>query len=92
MSELHCSVMVLFSTLFSCFLLDLYELQELISIVSQNMKPLSLLSISRGVISARVMMNALDTDVVTYVVTSRHDYVRNVLWINKYEHAFKMAW
>ena len=33
-----------------------------------------------------------DTDVVTYVVTSRHDYVRNVLWINKYEHAFKMAW
>ena len=28
-----------------------------------------------------------DTDVVTYVVTSRHDYVRNVLWINKYEHA-----
>ena len=33
-----------------------------------------------------------DTDVVTYVVISRHDYVRNVLWINKYEHAFKMAW
>ena len=33
-----------------------------------------------------------DTDVVTYVVTSHHDYVRNVLWINKYEHAFKMAW
>ena len=81
MSELHCSVMVLFSTMFSCFLLDLYELQELISIVSQNMKPLSLLSTSRGVITARVMMNVLDTDVVTYVVTSRHDYVRNVLWI-----------
>ena len=33
-----------------------------------------------------------DTDVVTYVVTSRHDYVRNVLWKKKYEHAFKMAW
>ena len=33
-----------------------------------------------------------DTDVVTYVMTSRHDYVRNVLWINKYEHAFKIAW
>ena len=24
-----------------------------------------------------------ETDVVTYVVTSRHDYVRNVLWISE---------
>ena len=59
MSELHCLVMVLFSAMFSCFLLDSYELQEIISIVSQNMEPLSLLSTSRGVLTARVMMNML---------------------------------
>ena len=52
MSELHCLVMVLFSTI-----LDSYELQEIISIVSPNMEPLSLLSTSRGVLTARVMMN-----------------------------------
>ena len=45
--------------MFSCFLLDSYELQEIILIVSQNMKPLSLLSTSRGVLTARVMMNML---------------------------------
>ena len=59
MRELHCLVMVLFSAMFSCFLLDSYELQEIISIVSQNMEPLSLLSTSRGVLTARVMMNML---------------------------------
>ena len=48
-----------FSALLSCFLHDSYELQEIISIVSQNMEPLSLLSISRGVLTARVMMNML---------------------------------
>ena len=52
MSELHCLVMVLFSAI-----LDSYELQEIISIVSPNMEPLSLLSTSRGVLTARVMMN-----------------------------------
>ena len=51
--------MVLFSAMFSYFLLDSYELQEIISIVSQNMEPLSLLSTSRGVLTARVMMNML---------------------------------
>ena len=59
MSELYCLVMVLFSAMFSCFLLDSYELQEIISIVSQNMEPLSLLSTSRCVLTARVMMNML---------------------------------
>ena len=59
MSELHFSVIVLFSAMFSCFLLDSYEPQEIISIVSQNMEPLSLLSTSRGVLTARVMMNML---------------------------------
>ena len=52
MSELHCLVMVLFSAI-----LDSCELQEIISIVSPNMEPLSLLSTSRGVLTARVMMN-----------------------------------
>ena len=51
--------MVFFSALFSCFLLDSYELQEIISIVSQNMVPHSLLSTSQGVLSARFMMNML---------------------------------
>ena len=59
MSELHCLVMALFSAMFSCFLLDSYELQEIISIVSQNMEPLSLISTSLGVLTARVMMNML---------------------------------
>ena len=45
--------------MFSCFLLDSYELQEIISIISQNMEPLSLLSTSRCVLTARVMMNML---------------------------------
>ena len=45
--------------MFSCFLLDSYELQEIISIASQNMEPLPLLSTSRGVHTARVMMNML---------------------------------
>ena len=51
--------MALFSAMFSCFLLDSYELQEIISIVSQNMEPLSLISTSLGVLTARVMMNML---------------------------------
>ena len=51
--------MVLFSAMFSCFLLDSYELQEIISIVSQNMEPLSLISTSLGVLTSRVMMNML---------------------------------
>ena len=59
MSEFHCLVMILFSAMFSCFLLDSFELQEMVSIVSQNMEPLSLLSTSRGVLTARVMMNML---------------------------------
>ena len=49
--------MVLFSAMFSCFLLDSFELQEIVSTVSQNMEPLSLRSTSRGVRNARVMMN-----------------------------------
>ena len=59
MSELHFSVIVLFSAMFSCFPLDSYEPQEIISIVSQNMEPLSLLSTSRGELTGRVMMNML---------------------------------
>ena len=59
MSKRHCLVIVLFSAKFSCFLLDSYELQEIISIVSQNMELLSLLSTSRVVLTARVMMNML---------------------------------
>ena len=51
--------MVLFSAMFSCFLLDSYELQEIISIVSQNMEPLSLISTSLGLLTARVMINML---------------------------------
>ena len=49
--------MVLFSAMFSCFLLDSFELQEMVSTVSQNMEPLSLRSTSLGVRNARVMMN-----------------------------------
>ena len=54
LSEFHCLVMVLFSAMFSCFLL---ELQEMVSIVSQNMEPLSLRSTSRGVRNARLTVN-----------------------------------
>ena len=43
--------------MFSCFLLDSFELQEMVSIVSQNMEPLSLRSTSGGVRDARVMMH-----------------------------------
>ena len=57
MSELHCLVMVLFSAMFSYFLLDSHELQVISLIVSQNME--SLLSASRGVRIAWVMMNML---------------------------------
>ena len=57
MSEFNCLVVVLFSAMFSCFLLDSFELQEMVSIVSQNMEPLSLRSTSRGVRNARVMMH-----------------------------------
>ena len=49
--------MVLLSAMFSCFLLDSFEPQEMVSTVSQNMEPLSLRSTSRGVRNARVMMN-----------------------------------
>ena len=49
--------MVLFSAMFSCFILDSFELQEMVSTISQNMEPLSLRSTSRGVRNARVMMN-----------------------------------
>ena len=59
MSEFHCLVMVLFSAMFSCFLLDSYELKEIISIVLLNMEPFSLLSTSRGVLTALVTMNIL---------------------------------
>ena len=59
MRELHCLVMVLFSAMFSCFLLDSFELPEMVSIVSPNMKLLSLLSASRSELTARVMMNML---------------------------------
>ena len=47
------------SAMFLCFLLDLFELQEMVSIVSQNMEPLSLRSTSLGALTARVMMNML---------------------------------
>ena len=50
---------VLFSAMFSCFLLDSYELQEIILMVLINMVPLSLLSTSRGVLATRVLMNML---------------------------------
>ena len=59
MSQFHCLVMVLFSAMFSCFLLDSFELPEMVSIVSPNMKLLSLLSASRSELTARVMMNML---------------------------------
>ena len=56
MRKLHRLVIVLFSAKFSCFLLDSYELQETISIVSQNMEPFSLLS---SVLTAWFMMKML---------------------------------
>ena len=59
MSQFHCLVMVLFSAMFSCFQLDSFELPEMVSIVSPNMKLLSLLSTSRSELTARVMMNML---------------------------------
>ena len=52
-------LLLFFSAMLSYFLLDSYELQEIISIVSQNMEPLSLLSTSRGVLTAPVMINML---------------------------------
>ena len=57
MSQFHCLIMVLFSAMFSCFLLDSFELPEMV--VSPNMKLLSLLSTSRSELTARVMMNML---------------------------------
>ena len=60
MSQFHCLVMVLFSAMFSCFLLDSFELPEMVSIVSPNMKLLSLLSTSQSELTARVMMNMLE--------------------------------
>ena len=57
MSDFYCLVMVLFRAMFSCFLLDSFELPEMVSIVSQNMEQLSLPLTSRGVLNVRVMMN-----------------------------------
>ena len=58
--EFHYLIMVLFSAVFSCFLLDSFELQEMVQLYQKkNMEPLSLLSTSRGVLTARVMMNML---------------------------------
>ena len=59
MSEFHRLLMVLFRAMFSCFLVDSFELPEIVSIVSLNMKPLSLLSTSRSELTAGVMMNML---------------------------------
>ena len=39
--------------------LNSFELQEMVSIVSQNMEPLSFCSTSRGGLNAQVMMNML---------------------------------
>ena len=73
--------MVLFGAMFSCFLLDSYEIQETISIVSQNMEPLSLTSTSRGVLTAQVMMKMLairyfflmlETEDSIYEIDSHH--------------------
>ena len=78
MSELHCLVMVLFSAMFSCFLLDSYEPQEIISIVSQNMEPLSLLSTSRGVLTAWVMMNMLAIRYFFFVMLEAEESISEI--------------
>ena len=57
-SEFHCLVMVLFSAMFSCFLLDSFELQEMFCLTKHG-ATFSSLDISRGVPNARVMMNML---------------------------------
>ena len=57
-SEFHCLVMVLFSAIFSCFLLDSFELQEMFCLTKYG-ATFSSLDISRGVPNARVMMNML---------------------------------
>ena len=78
MSELHCLVMVFFSAMFSCFLLDSYEPQEIISIVSQNMEPLSLLSTSRGVLTAWVMMNMLAIRYFFFVMLEAEESISEI--------------
>ena len=46
MSEFHCLVMVLFSAKFSCFLLDSFELQEMVCLTKHE-TTFSYLNISR---------------------------------------------
>ena len=48
LSEFHCLVMLLFSATFSCFLLDSFELQDIVCLTKHG-----------GVLSAQVMMKML---------------------------------
>ena len=57
MSEFHFLVMVLFSTIISCFVLDLLEPQEMVCLTEHGSTFSS--STSRGVLTAQVMMNML---------------------------------
>ena len=55
MSEFHCFVVVLFSAMFSCFLLDSLELQEMVCLTKHE-ATFSLLNISRRTNTAQVMI------------------------------------
>ena len=56
MSEFPCLFMVLFSAMLPCFLLDLFELQEMVCLTKHG-AALSLCLTSQGVPNAQVMMN-----------------------------------
>ena len=78
MSELHCLVIVLLSAMFSCFLLDSYELQEIISIVSQNMEPLSSLNISRRTYCSGCDEHACDT-IIFFRWKLKNQYLKSIV-------------
>ena len=88
MSEFNRLVVILFSAMFSCFLLDSFELQEMVSIVSQNMEPLSLRSTSRGVRNARLTVNM---PVIRYFFPNGGNW-RIDLWNRWWSHFARSVW
>ena len=60
MSEFHCLVMVLFSAMFSCYLLDSFELQEMVCLTKHE-ATFSSLNISRRTYCSGYDEHACDT-------------------------------
>ena len=74
MSEFNCLVVVLFSAMFSCFLLDSFELQEMVCLTKHG--ALSLRSTSRGVmmkmLAIRYFFLMLETEELISEIGSHH--------------------